>query len=86
MIKARNGLKRILRKLYKKDRTGYNQVMEKMNEILTCEKIEHYKNLRKPLQHLKRVQIGSFVLTFRYDKKEDKITFYDYDHHDKIYK
>ena len=34
--------------------------------------------------HMKRVHIGSFVLTFQI--KEDIIIFEDFDHHDKIYK
>lgn len=61
--------------------------MGKINEIATCDDVNHYKNLRNPLQHLKRVHImSSFVLTFRYIESEDKIIFYDFDHHDNIYK
>src|SRR3989339_841266 len=48
--------------------------------------IKYYKNLKFPLNELKRVHIdGSFVLIFKYDKTQDKIIFYDLDHHDKIY-
>lgn len=45
-----------------------------------------YKNLRKPLQHLKRVHVGSFVLTFSIDETKKMITIEDYDHHDNVYK
>ena len=80
-------LKKSLSKLYKKDRTRYEAILKKVEEILTCEDIDHYKNLRKPLQHLKRVHIDtSFVLTFRYEKREDTVHFYDCDHHDHIYR
>ncbi len=80
-------LKRILEKLSKKEPSKYNAIMDKMQEILTCEDVNHYKNLRKPLQHLKRVHVdSSFVLTFRYIKSENKVVFYDFDHHDNIYK
>lgn len=82
-----DNLKKILKKLSKKDKDVYNAIMNKVGEILVCEDVTHYKNLRKPLQHLKRVHIkGPFVLTFRYILSEDKVKFYDFDHHDNIYK
>ena len=80
------GLKKILAKLFKKDRSNYESLMSKINKILNCENVNHYKNLRNPLQHLKRIHIGSFVLTFKYVEAEDKVYFYDFDHHDNIYK
>ena len=80
-------LQNILGKLYKKDRTTYEIIMDKIQEILTCADVDHYKNLRKPLHHLKRVHIHkSFVLVFHYHKAEDTVIFYDFDHHDNIYK
>ncbi len=79
-------LKKTLNTLFKRDKKTYEAAMEKMKEILSCEDVNHYKNLRKPLQHLKRVHIiGPFVLTFRYDQSHDKVVFYDFDHHDNIY-
>ena len=80
-------LEKILKKIYKKDRKTYDILIEKIKEIINVANIAHYKNLRKPLQHLKRVHIQkSFVLTFRYLEKEDKVIFYDFDHHNNIYK
>ena len=80
-------LQRILNKLYKKHKEAYNALMNKIDEILNCKDIEHYKNLKKPLQYLKRVHVkSSFVLTFKYVKSENKVIFYNYDHHDNIYK
>lgn len=80
------GLKRILKKLYKKDRKRYEIVYSKIDEILKTEYVEHYKNLRSPLNDFKRVHIdSSFVLVFKYSKSEDKVIFYNLDHHDKIY-
>ncbi|MBU2496516.1 MAG: hypothetical protein KJ767_00455, partial [Nanoarchaeota archaeon] len=46
---------------------------------------EHYKNLRHDLRDFKRVQIGHFVLVFRFDRKKELIYFADFDHHDNIY-
>jgi len=80
-------LKKKMDKLFKKDRTTYESLMGKIEEVLSCPDVNHYKNLRRPLNHLKRVHInGPFVLTFRYDPEEDKIFFYELDHHDRIYR
>ena len=80
-------LRKTIGKLSKKYPSMFNDLLEKIDEIITCKNINHYKNLRKPLHHLKRVHIkGPFILTFRYIESEDKIIFYDFDHHDRIYK
>ena len=79
-------LERVLSKLFKKDRGAYFQILNKIEEIINCGDVEHYKNLRAPLQKFKRVHIKkSFVLVFSYDKEKDFIHFTDYDHHDKVY-
>jgi YafQ family addiction module toxin component len=79
-------LRKTLKKLLKKDKATYGILMKKMHEIITCSDVNHYKNLRKPLQYLKRVHVkGHFVLIFKYIPSEDKIIFYDFDHHDNIY-
>ena len=80
------GLKKSLRKLLKRDKVTYEILMKKIEEIISTDDVTHYKNLRTPLQDFKRVHIrGPFILTFKYDKLEDKILFYDFDHHDYIY-
>jgi len=80
-------LQRTLKKLCKKDKVTYESLMKKIEEIINCENINHYKNLRKPLQDFKRVHVrSSFVLIFKYVESEDKIVFYEFDHHNKIYK
>ena len=79
-------LRKTIKKLFKKDKSTYIALMNKIDEVLTCEYINHYKNLRSPLQYLKRVHIkGPFILTFRYIEPEDKVIFYDFDHHDNTY-
>jgi YafQ family addiction module toxin component len=80
-------LQKTLDKLFKKDKETFNIIKNKINEIINCENLDHYKNLRSPLQEFKRVHIKkSFVLTFKYIKSGDKVVFYDFDHHDNIYK
>jgi len=59
-------------------------IENKIQEIR--ENPQHYKNLRKPLQHLKRMHIDkSFVLVFSVDENRKHIIIEDYDRHDNIY-
>ena len=84
--KIQPNLQKIMLKLFKKDNQTRERIIKKIQEIVNSEDIEHYKNLKKPIQHLKRVQIGEKVLVFKYDKKPNLISFEDFDHHDKIYR
>ncbi len=77
-------LQKILKKLIKKDRTLYERVMGKIQEIISSN-VEHYKNLRYNMRDQKRVHVGHFVLVFKFDKTENLISFEDFDHHDNIY-
>jgi len=79
-------LKSTIKKLHKKDRDTYSALMRKIKEVVVCEDVDHYKNLRKPLQHLKRVHIkNSFVLTFKFDKHNNRILFYRFKHRKEIH-
>jgi mRNA-degrading endonuclease RelE of RelBE toxin-antitoxin system len=74
-------------KLSKKDFVLYNQLLIKIDEIKNNSDIEHYKNLKKPLENFKRVHITQkFFLIFRYLKEEKKILFRYFEHRDFIYK
>lgn len=84
--KTSKNFDRILVKLAKKDKQLYENLLNKMKEILLSLDVEHYKNLRYDLKDKKRVHIGHFVLVFKYDKQNDMIFFDDFDHHDNIYK
>jgi mRNA-degrading endonuclease RelE of RelBE toxin-antitoxin system len=78
-------LQEILNKLFKKDKIMYERVLKKIEEVINCDDVEHYKNLRFDMKDKKRVHIGHFVLVFKFVKEENKIIFMDFDHHDKIY-
>ncbi len=78
-------LQKILNKLSKKDKSLYEQVLRKIEEIINSSDVEHYKNLRYDLSDKKRVQVGHFVLVFSFIKPENKIKFLDFDHPDNIY-
>ncbi len=77
-------LDKILLKLSKKDKIQYEQILKKIDEVINSLDINHYKNLRNPLQSYKRVHIGHFVLLFKVD--DNTIIFRHYDHHDSVYK
>lgn len=78
-------LEKKLIKLAKKDKSRYEAVMKKIEEIITSRDIEHYKNLRYDMKDSKRVHLGHFVLVFTYNKEKEFVSFEDYDHHDNIY-
>ncbi len=79
-------LEKKLSKLRKKDKSLAIAVNKKMHQVVNSSKatIEHFKNLRGNMSHLKRVHIKNFVLTFRI--KDNTIIFEDFEHHDNIYK
>jgi len=84
-FEVKDSVDKILAKLSKKDPKQLQIITRKIEEVI--QNPVHYKNLRKPMQHLKRVHIGkSFVLVFSVNEKEKKVIFEGYDHHDRIYK
>ena len=84
--KTSKNFDRVISKLFKKDKQLYENLFNKINELLISPNIEHYKNLRYDMKEYKEVHVGSFVLVFKYDKFNNIISFSDFDHHDKIFK
>lgn len=81
----RKSVETIFFKLVKKKPKQLEIIYKKIEEIRLNP--HRYKNLRSPLQHLKRVHIDkSFVLVFSIDETNKIVTIEDYDHHDNIYK
>lgn len=78
-------LQKIMKKLFKKDNQTRERIIKKIDEIINSYNVEHYKNLRHDLKEFKRVQIGEKVLVFKFDKTNNKVLFFDFDDHDKIY-
>ena len=71
-------------KLAKKNKKQLGIILNKVDEIL--KNPHRYKNLKAPMNHLKRVHIDKhFVLVFSIDEESKTITLEDYDHHDNIY-
>jgi len=78
-------LEKKLVKLFKKDKSTYEKVIRKIEEVVSSGDVEHYKNLRHNMKDSKRVHIGHFVLVFSYVKSTDFVSFEDFNHHDNIY-
>jgi YafQ family addiction module toxin component len=75
---------KIFLKLQKKNPVQMGIIRKKPAEIVGNP--QHYKNLRSPMQHLKRVHIDkSFVMVFSIDENKKHIVIEDFDHHDRIY-
>jgi len=79
-------LQGIMLKLSKKDKSLYEQLLKKVEEVINSYNIKHYKNLRYNMKESKRIHIEHFVLVFQFDKQNNEIKFDDFDHHDNIYK
>jgi len=83
-IVVRKSIETIFLKLAKKNPKQLEIIDKKIEEIRRNP--QHYKNLRTPLQHLKRVHIDkSFVMIFSVNESTKTVIIEDYDHHDKIY-
>ena len=80
----RKSVEKIFFKLAKRNPKQLLIIENKIQEIR--QNPQHYKNLRKPLEYLKRIHIDkSFVLVFSVDENKKHIIIEDYDHHDNIY-
>ena len=79
-------LRKILKRLFKKDRVRYEATLKKINEVING-KPNHYKNLSYDMKEFKRVHIDShFVLIFKVDENKKIIRFEDLQHHNHIYR
>lgn len=78
-------LKARLKKISKKNRSLYDAVLNKIEEIL--DNPNRFKPLRYDLKGLKRVHLEkSFVLVFEVDEANMAVKLLDLQHHDEIYR
>lgn len=73
---------RTLKKLKRKDRKTFSEVVSQMEKVIREPEIG--KPLRYTLKSHRRVHVGSFVLVYEFHN--DELRFLDFDHHDRIYK
>lgn len=72
-----------LKKLAKKDRVRFDQVLKKLKELEKDPAIG--KPLRNVLKGKRRLHIGNYVLMYTIDENEKLIRLLDFDHHDNVY-
>jgi YafQ family addiction module toxin component len=72
------------KKLQKKDTIQFEALARKVSEIL--ENPHQFKPLRNPMQHMRRVHVGSFVVVYDIDEVRRVVTIRRYEHHDNVYK
>ncbi len=83
-LEVRESVDRIFSKLSKKNPKQMQIIYKKIKQVL--ENPLHFKPLRAPMQHLRRVHIDkSFVLTYSVDEQNEIVVIEDYDHHDNVY-
>lgn len=83
-LEIRDRLYRLFKKLEKKDKRMLRIINKKVQEII--QDPHHYKPLRAPLQHKRRVHVGRhFVLIFSINEKARALILEEFAHHDEAY-
>ena len=75
---------KVFKKLSKKDKTQLEAVNKKIDQILADP--FQFKPLKHPLEGLRRVHIGSFVLIYEVIENQKTVKVLKYKHHDEAYK
>ena len=75
---------KIFKKLQKKDVVQFEALSRKVSEIL--ENPYQLKPLKNPMQHMRRVHVGPFVMVYDIDETRMVVTIRRYEHHDNVYK
>ena len=77
-------LKKKIRKLAKKNKSLAETLNKKIEEIL--KNPHHYKPLKHPMQHMRRVHImKSFVLIYSIDEGIKAVILHKFEHHNNVY-
>ena len=84
-LAIRKSVDKLFSRLAKRDPARLRLVDEKIEQILAYP--HHFKPLRSPMQHLRRVHLdGSYVLVYSIDEENKLVVIEDFAHHDKIYR
>lgn len=83
-LELKESVEKLFHKLAKKNRSEMEIIEKKIAQIL--ENPYHFKPLKKPMAHKRRVHIvGSMVLVYSIDEVKKTVIIHDYDHHDNVY-
>lgn len=84
VFEVKEGLEKSLKKLAGKDKCLYEAVMRKILHV--AENPTAGKPLRNVLKGKRRVHIGHYVLIYEVDDNKRRVSFLEFEHHDKAYK
>jgi YafQ family addiction module toxin component len=73
-----------MRKLQKKDSAQFDSLRKNIQKVIE-NPLHNYKFLHHEMKGFQRVHVGSFVLVFKIDEKNEIVLFEAYKHHDEVY-
>ena len=82
-LEVEEDVSKTFKKLLKKDRKQLEAINKKIEQILSDP--FQFKPLRHPLEGLRRVHIGSFVLIYKVTENPSVVKIVKYTHHDEAY-
>jgi YafQ family addiction module toxin component len=82
-LEVEEEVSKTFKRLFKKDRKQLEAVNKKVEEILIDPFA--FKPLRHPMEGLRRVHIGSFVLIYQVIENPPTVKIVKYKHHDEAY-
>lgn len=71
-------------KLAKKDPQQLKDIDKKIEQVRNNP--HQFKPLKHPMEMLRRVHIGSFVIIYQIDEKRKTVIIWEYEHHDEAYR
>lgn len=82
-LEVEEEVSKTFKKMLKKDRKQLEAVHKKIEQVLSDP--FQFKPLRHPLEGLRRVHIGSFVLIYKVIDNPPTVRIVKYSHHDEAY-
>ena len=83
-LAVKEGVDRKLARLARKDPSRLEAIRKKVVQIR--EDPSRFKPLRAPMEHLRRVHIGPFVLIYAVEEARKTVVLVDFEHHDRAYR
>ena len=83
-IEIEDAVDKEFKRLAKKDKKQLEAVSKKIEQILNNP--QQFKPLKHPLEGLRRVHVGSFVLIYEVIEESQTVRILKFAHHDKAYK
>ncbi len=83
-LEVKEGVDRTFRRMAGKNPARLASVRRKVEEVLADP--HRFKPLRAPMEGMRRVHVGPFVLVYQVDERRKVVTLVDFEHHDRVYR